>query len=71
MFLTNTLKTVESMPETTFDEIMDKYIEMNIAHPFREGNGRATRIWFDLILKKTWGGASIGAKSIKRPISTQ
>ena len=40
------------MPETTFDEIAEKYVEMNIAHPFREGNGRATRIWLDLILKK-------------------
>ena len=40
------------MPETTFEEIADKYVEMNIAHPFREGNGRATRIWLDLILKK-------------------
>ena len=40
------------MPETTFEEIADKYVEMNIAHPFREGNGRTTRIWLDLILKK-------------------
>ena len=40
------------MPETTFGEIADKYVEMNIAHPFREGNGRATRIWLNLILKK-------------------
>ena len=40
------------MPETTFDEIIDKYVEMNIAHPFMEGNGRSTRIWLDLILKK-------------------
>ena len=40
------------MPETNFEEIVDKYVEMNIAHPFREGNGRATRIWLDLILKK-------------------
>jgi cell filamentation protein len=40
------------MPETAFEEIADKYVEMNIAHPFREGNGRATRIWLDLILKK-------------------
>jgi cell filamentation protein len=40
------------MPETTFEEIADKYVEMNIAHPFREGNGRSTRIWLDLILKK-------------------
>ena len=46
------LKTVEAMPETTFDEIVDKYVEMNMAHPFMEGNGRSTRIWLDLILKK-------------------
>ncbi len=51
-FLGNTLKQIEAMPETTFDEIIDKYIEMNIAHPFMEGNGRSTRIWLDLILKK-------------------
>jgi len=51
-FLGDTLKQIESMPETTFDEIVDKYIEMNIAHPFMEGNGRSTRIWLDLILKK-------------------
>lgn len=51
-FLGNTLKQIEEMPETTFDEIVNKYIEMNIAHPFMEGNGRSTRIWLDLILKK-------------------
>ncbi len=51
-FLGDTLKQIEAMPETTFDEIVDKYIEMNVAHPFMEGNGRATRIWLDLILKK-------------------
>jgi cell filamentation protein len=51
-FLPQTLATIEHMPETTFEEIADKYVEMNIAHPFREGNGRATRIWLDLILKK-------------------
>ncbi len=51
-FLDNTLKQIESMPEDTFEQIADKYIEMNIAHPFMEGNGRTTRIWFDLILKK-------------------
>ena len=51
-FLPQTLSTIEQMPETTFEEIADKYVEMNIAHPFREGNGRATRIWLDLILKK-------------------
>jgi cell filamentation protein len=51
-FLGNTLKQIEQMPENTFDEIVDKYVEMNIAHPFMEGNGRSTRIWLDLILKK-------------------
>ena len=51
-FLPQTLATIEQMPETTFEEIADKYVEMNIAHPFREGNGRATRIWLDLILKR-------------------
>ena len=51
-FLPQTLSSIEQMPETTFEEIADKYVEMNIAHPFREGNGRATRIWLDLILKK-------------------
>ena len=51
-FLPQTLATIEQMPETNFEEIADKYVEMNTAHPFREGNGRATRIWLDLILKK-------------------
>ena len=50
-FLGDTLKQIEAMPETTFDEIVAKYVEMNIAHPFMEGNGRSTRIWLDLILK--------------------
>lgn len=50
--LHNYLKTVEAMPETTFDEIVEKYVEMNAAHPFMEGNGRSTRIWLDLIFKK-------------------
>ena len=50
--LHNYLKIVEAMPETTFDEIVDKYVEMNAAHPFMEGNGRSTRIWLDLIFKK-------------------
>ena len=48
-----TLQTIERMPETTFDEIMDKYVEMNVAHPFMEGNGRSTRIWLDLMLKRS------------------
>ena len=47
------LPAIEAMPETTFDEIVDKYVEMNIAHPFMEGNGRSTRIWLDLMLKRT------------------
>ncbi|MBO4601916.1 MAG: Fic family protein, partial [Salinivirgaceae bacterium] len=46
------LQDIDRMPENTFDEIVSKYIEMNIAHPFMEGNGRSTRIWLDLILKK-------------------
>ena len=51
-FLLDTLKKIESMPESSFDEIANKYVEMNVAHPFMEGNGRSTRIWLDLILKK-------------------
>lgn len=51
-FLEETLKSIEAMPENTFEQIAEKYIEMNIAHPFIEGNGRSTRIWLDLILKK-------------------
>ena len=51
-YLDNTLMQIEKMPESSFDEIVDKYIEMNIAHPFMEGNGRSTRIWLDLIFKK-------------------
>lgn len=52
MYLEASLKHIDGMPQNTFDEIIEKYVEMNIAHPFREGNGRATRIWLDLILKK-------------------
>ncbi len=52
MYLKQSLNCIDNMPENTFDEIIEKYIEMNIAHPFREGNGRSTRIWLDLILKK-------------------
>lgn len=51
-YLEQTLKNVERMPEDSFDNIIDKYVEMNVVHPFREGNGRATRIWLDLMLKK-------------------
>ena len=52
MYLEQALKHIDKMPQSTFDEIVEKYVEMNIAHPFREGNGRSTRIWLDLILKK-------------------
>ncbi len=52
MYLIDALKQIERMPQSTFDEIIEKYVEMNVAHPFREGNGRSTRIWLDLILKK-------------------
>lgn len=51
-YLQHNLEQIELMPESTFDEIVDKYVEMNIAHPFMEGNGRSTRIWLDLIFKK-------------------
>lgn len=52
LYLEDSLKAVEQMPESTFDEIIEKYTEMNVCHPFREGNGRATRIWLDYILRK-------------------
>lgn len=52
LYLEDMLKKIEMMSEATFDEIIDKYVEMNIAHPFLEGNGRSTRIWLDFILKK-------------------
>lgn len=55
MYLEVALQNIEKMPQSTFDEIIEKYVEMNIAHPFREGNGRSTRIWLDCILKKEIG----------------
>lgn len=51
-YLMQNLKQIEAMPETTFDEIVHKYVEMNVAHPFMEGNGRSTRLWLDMIFKK-------------------
>ncbi|VAW87714.1 Fic domain protein, HP1159 type [hydrothermal vent metagenome] len=51
-YLASALKNIEAMPQSTFDEIIEKYVEMNIVHPFREGNGRSTRIWLDVILKQ-------------------
>ena len=53
LYLTQVLEAVEKMPEGTFEEIIAKYVEMNVAHPFMEGNGRSTRIWLDLMLKKS------------------
>lgn len=55
LYLEQALKQIEKMPQNTFEEIIDKYVEMNVAHPFREGNGRSTRIWLDIILKKELG----------------
>lgn len=52
MYLEAALKNIDEMPQSTYDEIIEKYVEMNIAHPFREGNGRSTRIWLDMILRK-------------------
>lgn len=52
MYLEAALKHIDDMPQSTYDEIIEKYVEMNVAHPFREGNGRSTRIWLDLILKQ-------------------
>ncbi len=51
MYLQGAIGNIEKMPQATFDDIIEKYVEMNIAHPFREGNGRSTRIWLDMILK--------------------
>ena len=55
MYLEAALEHIDQMPQSTFDEIIEKYVEMNIAHPFREGNGRSTRIWLDLMLKDSLG----------------
>jgi cell filamentation protein len=52
MYLETAVETVAKMPQSSFDEIVEKYVEMNVAHPFREGNGRSTRIWLDMMLKK-------------------
>ena len=57
MYLKESLNAIDKMPQSTFEEIVEKYVERNIAHPFREGNGRSTRIWLDLILKKELGKA--------------
>lgn len=55
MYLADALRAIDAMPQSTFDEIVEKYVEMNVAHPFREGNGRSARIWLDCMLKKELG----------------
>ena len=55
MYLESAIENIDKMPQSTFDEIIEKYVEMNIAHPFREGNGRSTRLWLGCILKKEIG----------------
>ncbi len=55
MYLAAALEQIDQMPQSTFDEIIEKYVEMNVAHPFREGNGRSARLWLDMILKKELG----------------
>lgn len=66
MFLQDNFRLIEKMPEDTLKYIVKKYVEMNVAHPFMEGNGRSTRIWLDLILKKILKNVPIGVKSIKK-----
>jgi len=65
-YLMKNLSLIEAMPETTFDEIVNKYVEMNVAHPFMEGNARSTRIWFDLIFKKRLGLCEVWGKIDKK-----
>ena len=55
MYLNEALEKIDKMPQETFEQIVEKYVEMNVAHPFREGNGRSTRIWLDCIFKKKLG----------------
>lgn len=71
LFLEQNLKTIDTLPEATFEEIITKYVEMNIAHPFREGNGRATRIWLDQILKNLSKNVSTGPRLINLNIFPQ
>ena len=68
MYLGAALESIEKMPQRTFDEIVEKYVEMNIAHPFREGNGRATRIWLDHILKAEIGMVVEGYHALEAAI---
>ena len=68
MYLDAALQSIDKMPQSTFDEIVEKYVEMNVAHPFREGNGRSTRIWLDLMLKKKSDLLLTGVKWIRKII---
>ena len=68
IYLEAALANIDKMPQSTFDEIIEKYVEMNIAHPFREGNGRSTRIWLDLIFKAELHKVVDWSKSIKKII---
>ena len=68
MYLEAALQSIDKMPQSTFDEIIEKYVEMNVAHPFRERNGRSTRIWLDLMLKKEIGYVIDWSKVDKRII---
>ena len=70
MYLEAALANIDRMPQSTFDEIIEKYVEMNIAHPFMEGNGRSTRIWLDLILKKNLGQCTDWSKIDKNEYLT-
>lgn len=71
MYLQENLRQIKNMPDDTLEQIVDKYVEMNIAHPFMEGNGRSTRIWLDLFWKNVSKNAPIGAKSIRKHIFPQ
>lgn len=71
MYLEASIRHIEEMPQRTFDETVEKYVEMNIAHPFREGNGRSTRIWLGLMLKKEIKHVLTGARLIKMTTSWQ
>ena len=68
MYLEAALDNIDKMPQSTFDEIVEKYVEMNIAHPFREGNGRSTRIWLDLISRPSFTRSLTGARWIRKII---
>lgn len=68
MYLQAALENIDKMPQSNFDEIVEKYVEMNITHTFREGNGRSTRIWLDHILKMNLARLWIGVRLIKRTI---